>query len=166
QLPVKQQVVIVEKVLALLDLHIASIEARQLVAPLAAPREAFFQRPRERVGGVDSMRIDREARVLARETLLLLRTTELLPDQLRQVRRVAAVEHRERRLDAENLRVLAQKAIADRVIGAGPEPAGSIRNGGARTACTEDLPRDPLRTTQHLLSRSSREREQQDALRR
>ena len=68
------------------------------------------------------MGIDREARVLARKALLFLREPELLAQEVQQVRGVAAVEHRERRLEPDDLRVLAQQPVADRVIRAGPEP--------------------------------------------
>jgi hypothetical protein len=72
------------------------------------------------------MGIDRKARVLARKALFLLRQAELLTQEVEQVRRVAAVEHRERRLESDDLRVFAQQPIADRMVGAGPEQAAAM----------------------------------------
>ena len=113
--PVEQQIVVVEQLLRVLDLDVAAEQLRQLVRPLAAPGKRFFERARERLAAVDAVRVDREARVLARKALLLLREAQLLAQQIEQIRRVAAVEHRERRLEPDDLRVLAQQPIADRM---------------------------------------------------
>ena len=121
--PVQQQIVVVEQLLRVLDLDVAAEQLRQLVAPIAAPGKHFFERARERLAAVDAVGIDREARVLAREALLFLREAELLAQEVQQIRGVAAVEHGERRLQPDDLRVLAQQPVADRVERAGPEQA-------------------------------------------
>ncbi len=124
--PVQQQVVVVEQLLRVLDLDVAAEQLRQLVAPVAAPGKYLFERLCQRMAAVDAVGVDRQARVLAREPLLFLGETELLAQEVQQVRGIAAVEHRERRLQPDHLRVLAQQPVADRVIGAGPEQAPCV----------------------------------------
>jgi hypothetical protein len=124
--PVEQQIVVVEQLLRMLDLDIAAEQLRQLVAPVAAPGKHLIERLRQRLPAVDPVRVDREAGVLARKALLLFSQAELLAQEVQQVRRVAAVEHGERRLQPHHVRVLAQQPVADRVVGAGPELAGGV----------------------------------------
>src|SRR5690606_21657282 len=64
-LPIEQQVVVIENVLALLDLDVAAVETREVVDPLAAPREALLERLAERLRRIHAMRVDRKARILA-----------------------------------------------------------------------------------------------------
>ena len=163
--PVQQQVVVVEQLLCVLDLDVAAEELCQLVAPVAAPGEHFLQRARQRLAAVDAVRVDREARVLARKALLLLREAELLAQKIQQVGGVAAVEHRERRLEADHLRVLAQQAVADRMVCAGPEQAsgGAAQVGVCVGLRPQRLRGDALRPAQHLLGGAAREGQQQDS---
>ena len=69
---------------------------------------------------VDAVRIDREARVLAREALVLRGEPELLAREIEQIRGVAAVHHAECRLEPDLRGVAAQQPVGDRMERPGP----------------------------------------------
>ena len=66
------------------------------------------------------MRVDGEARVLAREALFGFREAELVAQHVHQVGGVAAVENAEARVEADRGGVSPNQPIGDRVKGAGP----------------------------------------------
>ena len=80
------------------------------------------------------MRVDCEAGVLARKTLLGLRQAEPLPHDVHQVGGIGAVENVEARIEAESLAVQADQAIADRVKRPGPGQTQRRRQGSTRPA--------------------------------
>jgi hypothetical protein len=88
--------------------------------PLETPGILVAQRPFERALGVEAMRVDGEARVLAREALVLRGKPELLAHYVEQVARIAAIEDGEAGIQAEVVRVLAQQSIGDGMKGPGP----------------------------------------------
>src|SRR5690606_7298069 len=103
-----------EELLRLLRLDVRAQQPGELALPFGAPREFRLERLGERALRVDAMRIDREAGVLARKALALLRESELLAFQIDQVRRIPPVDHRETRIEPEHVRVFAQQPVADR----------------------------------------------------
>src|SRR6185436_11592376 len=160
--PVQKQIVVVEQLLRVFDLDVAAEQLRQLVAPVAAPGEYLVERLRERLAAVDAVGIDRQAGVLAWKALLFPGEPELLPQKIQQIGGVAAIEHRERRLQPDDLRVLAQQPVADRVIGPGPEQPRRIAPGTRVWIGPQRFSADAFRAAQHLLRGAPRERQQQD----
>ncbi len=163
--PVQQQVVVVERLLRELRLHVGAVQRREFLLPVEAPRVGDLERLAQRALRVDAMGVDAEAGVLAREAPLGLRQAEPMPLDVHQVRRVAAIEHAERRVEPEPVRVLAYQPVADRVERAGPRQS-QARDHGAAAGRGRGLGHDALRTPRHLLRRAPRERQQQQAFRR
>ena len=165
--PVEQQVVVVEHLLFELGLDVGAAERGELLFPVQAPRVRRLQRVPQRPLRVDAMRVDAEARVLAREALHRLREAEPVTHDVHQVRGVAAVEHAEAGIETEPRRVFADQAVADRVERAGPRQAQVVGDAGRRIRLgRERLGHDFLRASGHFERGAAREREQQHALRR
>jgi hypothetical protein len=99
--PPQQQVIVVEDVARELRVDVRREQPAQLTGVLAAPRIRAVEHGLERRARVDRARIDREAGVLAREPPVLLRQPAIAADQIEQVGRIAAIEHGERRVEAE-----------------------------------------------------------------
>ena len=96
---------------------------------------------------------------------LLLRRRARAPGAAKSSRSAASPRSitRERRLEPDDVRVLAQQPIADRVKRAGPQQARRIGVASARRRCAQRLRAMRSRPTEHLLRRAARERQQQDA---
>ncbi len=156
RVPVEQQVVVVERLVLELSLHVIPEQPAQLFFPFRAPGKHGRKRGGERTGGVHAVRVDREAGVLAREALLGLRQTEVVAHHVHHVGRVAAVEHAEARVEPDARGVPADQAVRDRVEGARPGQPHVLRH----------FADDALRPPRHFERRASREGEEQDALRR
>ncbi len=164
-MPVQQQIVVVEQLLCLLGLDVAPEQAREFVAPLGTPGEGIVERLLQRLSCVDAMRIDGKAGVLAGKTFLLARQSQILPQVIDQVGSIAAIDHGERGIEAERVRVLAQQAIADRVKRARPQKARGVRmKRSAPRLLAQRFIGDGLGPSQHFLRRAPRECQQQDAL--
>ena len=65
--PVQQEIVVIENVVLLLPCDIGLKEAAELAGPLVTPWKNPGKRFFERTAGVDGVRVDRQASVLARE---------------------------------------------------------------------------------------------------
>ena len=159
--PVQQQVVVVEHVLFLLGLHIGEEQLLEFVLPFGAPREAALQHFFQRQQGVDRGRVDRETGVLQRKALRLAGCAQLMPHQVHEVGRVAAVVDGEAGVEAYPAGVFAQQARADAVEGSGPVELGT----GKPRAVSRKLAHDALGTPRHLIRRAAREGQQQDSSR-
>src|SRR5678815_2229104 len=129
-------------------------KSRELCFPFGAPGKDGLQRVGEAALRIHAMRVDGEAGVLAREALLGLREAEVVAQHVEEVGRVAAVEDAEPGREADALRVAADQAVGDRVVGARPGQAHFLQRFGD----------DALRAARHLLRRAAREGEEQDAL--
>src|SRR5207302_10424120 len=84
------------------------------------PREERLQRLGERALGVDAVRIDGEAGVLARKALLGPGEPALVAHDVHQIGRIAAVEHAETRVEPDALAMAADEAIGDGMESARP----------------------------------------------
>jgi len=153
--PVKEQIVVVERLVRQLALDVGAVKARELRLPFRAPREAGRQRVGERALRIHAVRVDREAGVLARKAALGLGEAELKAHEVHEVGRVAAVEHAEVRREPELRAIAADQAVGDRMKGARPRQANRCR----------ELTDDAARAPRHLDRGAAREREQQEALR-
>ena len=65
--PVQEEVVVIENVVSLLSCNVGLKEAAELCGPLGTPRKQPGERFFERTPGIDSVRVDRQAGVLAGE---------------------------------------------------------------------------------------------------
>ena len=155
RVPIKQQVVVVERLVGELALDIGAIEARQLLFPFRAPREMVPERVAQRPLSVHPVRIDREAGVLAREAALRLRIAELVAHHVHQIGGIAAIEHAEARRQAEAGAIAADEAIGNRVEGARPRQSNLCR----------ELADDALRAARHFDRGAAGESQKQYALR-
>ena len=115
--PVKKEVIVVENVLVLLGLDIGGEQPPELGVPHGAPREHRAKQLIERRFGIDRARVDRKARALSGKSLLGLRKSEVVPDQVHEVGGILAVVDREGPVEADLLRVFAYQARADSVKG-------------------------------------------------
>ena len=127
--PVEQEIVVIEHLLALLDLHILAEQFSQLVAPHGAPRKKRAEHLLERGFAVHRARIDREARALGREAFFGPGKSEVVPDQIHQVGGILAVMDGEGARKPDVLGVLAQEPRADGMERSRPHRLG--RRGGA-----------------------------------
>ena len=126
--PVKQEIVVIEHVLALLHLDIGGEQFLQFRRPVRAPRKRLAENFIERSLGVHRARIDRKARALLRETAFGARETEFVPHQIDQVGRILAVVDGERAIESDALGIFAQEPRTDRMEGSGPDqPRARIR---------------------------------------
>jgi hypothetical protein len=136
--PPQKQVVVVERAVGLLQLHVAAEQALQLRLPFGAPRVDVAEHVREQHARVDRTRIDGEASFLAREAPLAGRAAELLTSHVHQVRRVTAVQHAEPRVESEVGCVFAQQAVRHRVERAGPRQLHALATPRIRQRLTHD----------------------------
>ena len=118
--PVEQEVVVVEHVVLLFGFNIRGEQLLELSGPAGAPRigcaEHFFQ-----LGlGVDTARIDREARTFRGEAALGLRQAAFVPDEIHQVGRVLAVVDGESGIESDLVGIFAKQPGADAVKCSGP----------------------------------------------
>ncbi len=86
QVPVEQQIVVIQHVVALFLLDVAAVEAAEVAFPLRAPGVLLFQRLFQRALGVHAVGVDLHAGFLAGETLLLGRESEFLANAVHDVR--------------------------------------------------------------------------------
>jgi len=162
-LPVEQQVVVIEQLVGLLAPDVTAKQLGELGLEVEAPRESFLQRPRQRVAGIDRARVDREAGLFLREPAPGGRKPELVPDHVHDVRGIAAIQHRERRVEAQVGGELPQQAIADCVER--PRPGQRDELASVVTPAHR-LAHDGFDPAGHLLGRAPREGQEEDALRR
>jgi hypothetical protein len=117
----------------------------------------------ERQAGVDPISVNRKACILARKTLVLRRKTQLVPDHVHQVRRVAAIQHRKVRIQAQVFGIEPQNTVAHRMERSGPQQprydAAIPRFAALRQCFAYDL----LRAANHFLRRTAGECQHQDA---
>ena len=168
--PVQQQVVVVQQLLRLLGVDIGAKQLRELVAPLIAPWVVGRQRIRERAARVHPMGVDGEAGVLARKAFRLLGVAQFLAFDVDEVGCITAINHRETGIKAQHLRVFAQQPVADGMKCAGPQHACRIRMKcaaalGVFCCFLKRRLGDALGTLQHFLRGPAREGEQRNAFR-
>src|SRR5262249_55146358 len=118
--PIEQEVVVIEDVIALFRFDISAKQAFQLGLPLSTPGKGNFQSLCQWAARVDSVRIDGEARVLAREAGFRCREPQLVADKVQPIRRVGAIKDRERWIEPDAIGVFAEESVANRVESAGP----------------------------------------------
>jgi hypothetical protein len=111
--------------------------------------------------GVDTARVDRKTRAPGRKATFGLRETQLVPDEIHQVRRVFAIVNGESGVEADLLGILAKQPGTDTMESPGPaERVGHDAGIGA-----QDLAGDPLDPFGHLGRSAPGERHQQDPAR-
>ena len=115
RVPVEQQVVVVERLVRELLVHISAIQLGELRFPFGAPGKQRVERLGERPLRVDAVRIDGEARVFARKPLFRFRKAELVPQHVHQIGGVAAIEHAEAGVEADGRGVAADQPVGDRM---------------------------------------------------
>jgi len=118
--PVEQQVVVVQRLVGELALHVGTEQARELVLPFRAPRKRRRERLGQRTLRIDPVRIDRKTGVLARKTLLGAGEVQLVAQQIHQVGGVAAIHHREVRIQPHARGMPADQTVRDRMERARP----------------------------------------------
>src|SRR5262249_30279541 len=91
--PIQKQIVIVERVGALLRVDIGGEELLQFVAPGGAPGKLLLQRGLQRLLGIDHSRVDGKTRPLLRKALLRSRKSKIVPQDIQQIGRVGAIEN-------------------------------------------------------------------------
>ncbi len=160
--PVEEQVVVIERVILLLQFDIAAEQLTQLGFPVAAPGEGLVQGVDQRLFRIHAARIDRETGVFLREAPRLFRQTRLVPHDVHQVCRIAAVEDRETGVQIEVVGIPAQQSIRDRMEGARPGEHVAIHRRIVFAA--QRLADDRLDAPRHLLGSPAGECQQEDAL--
>ena len=125
RVPVEQQVVVVERLIGQLLLHVRAIKLRELRLPFGAPGKQRIERLGERPLRVDAMRVDGEAGVLARKALLDFREAELVAQHVHQIGGIAPVENAEARVEPDGRGMPANQPIRDGMERAGPGEADS-----------------------------------------
>ena len=161
--PVEQEVVVVEEVLGLLALHVGAHQRHELGLELHAPRPVLLERPLQWPQRIDPMRIDRQARVLAREAPCLRRQAELVAQDVDQIGGIAPVDDAEAGIESDVVGLAPEDPARHRMEGPRPGQA----DGGQRAAVPLRQGRrdDPFRTAGHLGGGPSRKRQQQDSRR-
>jgi hypothetical protein len=119
----------------------------------------------QRLLAVDPMRVDAEARVLARKALLCPRQPLAVPHEVHEVGRIAAIEDAERGVEPEPARVLAYQPHADCVERARPWQAQRGWHRRAGTGLDQRLRNGTLRPARHFLRGAAREGQEQQPLR-
>ena len=104
------------------------------------------------------MRVDRQARVLAREALLRFREPQLVPQHVQQIGGVAAVEDAEARVQPDRGGVPADQPVGDRVERARPRAAGRGPWSWARCPGRGSDPAESptMRWVRRIISRAAR----------
>src|SRR3984885_7105772 len=110
---IKQEVVVIEHVLALLHLDVGCEQPAQRVLMRRDPRKPFAERDFKIALCVDDARIDREARRLCRKALLQIADAELMARPVYKVGRILAVMDGELRIEAKPRRIFAQEPRAE-----------------------------------------------------
>ena len=166
RVPVEQQVVVVERLIRELLVHIRAIQLGELRLPFGAPWKERVERLGERPLRVDAMRVDGEARVFARKALLDFREAELVAQHVHQIGGVAAIEHAEARVETDGGGMAANQSIRDRVKGAGPGDAAPVPCDGfqAPGPASPSTAHDALRAARHFERGAACEGEEQNAL--
>ena len=157
--PVEQEIVVIEHLLALLDLHILAEQLSQLVAPHGAPRKKRAEHLLERGFAVHRARIDREARALGREALLGPGKSEVVADQVHQVGGILAVVDGEGAREPDVLGVLAQQPRADGMERSRPHRLG-------RAAAPPRARPLRMRSTRRVISAAARREKVKSMMRR
>jgi len=164
ELPVQQQVVVIEHLLRELLLDVRPVEGGERLLPVETPRVRRLERAAQRPLRIDPVRVDGEARVLAREPLLGLRQAGAVADHVHEVGCVRAIEHAEGRVETDASRVLPDETVAHRMEGPGPGQPQHTRKPCACPRRGTCLGHHTLRASRHLHCRPAREREQQQPL--
>ena len=118
--PIKQEIIVIEHVLALLGLDIGGEQPAQLGFQGRAPGKERAEHLVERALGIHGTRIDGEAGALGGEARLGLRKAEIMADEIEQIGGILAVVNGERPIETDLRRVFAQQPGADGVKRAGP----------------------------------------------
>ena len=155
--PGQQQVVVVQRVLALFLGSVGAKQGFQVVMPVGAPRKILAQYLGQRHLAVDAAAVDRQAGGLERKALARGRQPLLLAHPGHQVLGITAVDDAEVLGQADGRRVLAQQPGADGVKGA--RPGQHRRRLGGPQA--QRLVQHPAGALGHLLRGPARKRQQQ-----
>ena len=120
--PVEQDVVVVEDALRLLGGDIAGEQPAQVVGPFGTPGELAVQHRLQVAGqpGIDGVAVDREAGALAREAAAGRAQAQIVAHEVQQVFRIAPVEHREIRRQADPVSLQPEQPGTHRVERSGP----------------------------------------------
>ncbi len=131
--------------------------------PVGTPWKRLREHLRQRLTGIDTARIDREAGILLRESPRRAAELLLVTDDIDHIRRITAVEDRKRRVQADISRVAPEQPIRNGMKSAGPrQQSGTGR--GTRPD-TRHAPDDGFRPARHVRRRAPRECQQQDLVR-
>ena len=101
--PVEQQIIEIQRVVLLLAADILAVQTGQIRFPLANPGKLLLDRLFERQPRIDPVTVNGKTGVLAREALVLSRKAEIVTDDIHEVGRIGAVEHREIRTQPQML---------------------------------------------------------------
>ena len=157
---IKQEVVVIEHVLALLHLDVRREQPAQRVLVPCDPREPFAERRLEIALRVDDARIDREARRLCREALLQIADAHFMAPPVHEVGGILAIMDGELRIEPEARRIFAQEPRAD---GVKRSRIGRRRRGGRLRR--ETAGKQPFDPAAKLRRRPARKGGEHDALR-
>ena len=157
---IKQKVVVIEHVLALLHLHVRCEERTQRDLVRRRPREPRAERLFKLARRIDDARIDRQARRFGGKPLLRLAEAGFMPRPIHKIGRILAVMDGELRIEPEAARIFAQESGADGVEC--PRIGRRRRCGGLRRETAGEQAFD---TTAKLSRRAPREGREHDALR-
>ena len=159
QVPVQQQVVVVQHALRLLGLGVGVEQLFQPRLVAAAPGVLLRQHLAQRLRAVDGARQDGAAGARQRKARAAVVQAQLGAHLGQQLFGVAAVHHAEVGLQAQRPGIRTQQPCAHAVEGAGPRQLG--RRGGAAQA--QRLVQQPPGAAGHLGRGAAREGHQQDA---
>ena len=104
-MPVKQQVIEIQAAVFLLAADVFAIQLGQVRLPFEAPRELLLEGLLQRQPGIDPIRINREAGVLARKALRSARKAQFAANDIHEIRGVGAIQDREIWIKAKMLGV-------------------------------------------------------------
>jgi hypothetical protein len=161
QVPVQQQVVVVQHTLRLLGLGVGAEQPVQVGLPFGAPRVVGGQHLGQRLCAVERARQDGHAGARQREAALAVVQVEPGAHLGQQFLGVAAVDDAEVRRQAELGRMVAQQPGGHAVEGARPGQLGRRQ----AAAQAQRLVQQPAGAAFQFGRRTARERHQQDAAR-
>ena len=164
-MPIKQQIIEIQGANLLFARHVFAVQPSQIGLPLLAPGKLLLERLLERQPGIDAIRINGEAGVLARKALRPAGVSQLAAYDIHDVRRIGAVQHGEVRLESKMFGVEAQYAAADRMKRSAPQQARHDAAIARLAAIRQDFRDDGLGALDHFLRRTAREGQHEDARR-
>ena len=159
--PVKQQVIVIEHVLALFFPRVGGEQRLQFDIPLYAPRESGFQHVSHSSSTVHYPRINGEASGLGGKSAFVIFQLKLVPDEGHQVFGITTILDSERFMEADAFGVFAKQPCADTMKGACPREGRGCLIGSIAENCVEDAPCAAL----HLHRRAPGKCQQQHAKR-